>query len=232
MFPPPPIRYPNMRAMVCLFKVSKEIKKKILPPEITPVEFPFDAIFISEYPDSSIGPYNENLILLYCKYEKQPGLFVMNIYVDDDVALAAGREIWGYPKKRAEITLSPLSNSIRGSVARKGKNIIQVEADVLDKAPGLDPKVMIEGSPLYNLKLIPDVEDNTKPALKHLTATQLSWENVKVTKTLKVKSVKSEYSEYDICSEVLNVADTSIGGFYIECDQILPNGKLLKDLLK
>jgi acetoacetate decarboxylase len=217
-----------MRAIVCLFTAKLEVKKKFLPPELEAIEFPFDVVFITEYPDSTVGPYNENLILLYCKYEKQAGLFVMNIYVDDDAALAAGREIWGYPKKFCDISLSSIeNNSIRGKLVRKGKTIIDLEADVLEKPPSIDPTYLIQSFPLYNLKIIPDVEDNSKPCFKQLTSTTLDWPKIYDKKGLDIKSCKSEYSEYDICSEVL--ADVKFsGGFYVECDQLLPNGKVLK----
>jgi acetoacetate decarboxylase len=222
-----------MRAMVCLFKAPLDIKKEFLPPELEAVEFPFDAIFIAEYPDSSIGPYNENLILLYCKHKKDPGLFVMNIYVDDDGALTAGREIWGYPKKMCDISLSKVENNIvRGKLVRKGKTIIDIEAELTEKAPGLDPGYIVQSFPLINLKLIPDVKDNNKPVLKQLTATKIKWENFTVKKGLKVKSLSSEFSEYDICSKILEASDINMGGFYIEGDQTLPNGEMIQDLLK
>jgi len=229
-FPAPPINYPHMRAIVCLFKAKKENKARFLPPQLESIEFPFDVLFITEYPDSTIGPYNENLILLYCKYEKTFGLFVMNIYVDDDVALTAGREIWGYPKKMCDITLSPIQdNSVRGTLVRKGKTIIDIEVELSEKAPGIDPTYLIKAFPLFNLKIIPDVEDNSKPALKQLTETRLEWPKIYDSRGLDVKKCNSEYSEYDICSELLNGVEFS-GGFYVECDQILPNGKVLQNL--
>ncbi|MHA1893604.1 MAG: acetoacetate decarboxylase family protein [Candidatus Helarchaeota archaeon] len=232
LYPPPPIHYSRMRAIVCMMKIDLETKKKFLPPELEAVEFPFDTLFITEYPDSDIGPYNENLILLYCKFEGNPGLFVMNIYVDTDEAMAAGREIWGYPKKMCDINLSPIQNNkIQGTLVRKGKKIIDIEVELGDKPPGVDPSYLISSFPLINLKQFPDVEDNTKPCLKQITATTLEWNNITVKRGLTTKSVSSEYSEYDICSEVLNKADFNLGGFYVECDQVLPNGKLLKKII-
>jgi len=232
-YPPPPYIYPKMRALISLLKVPLKIKKKFFPPELKPIEFPFDAIFIAEYPDSTIGPYNENLILLYCEYEKgKPGLYVANIYVTDDGALTAGREIWGYPKKMSKISLSkPENNKVNGKVIRKNKKIIEVEAELVDKPPGLSPEYIVKSFPLINLKLIPDVEDNAKPALKQLTATFIKWENFKVQRGANVKSIESEFSEYDICAELINNSEKNMGGFYIECDQILPNGKVIKNII-
>ena len=44
----------------------------------------------------------------------------------------------------------------------------------------------------------------------------------------KVNYVKSKYSQYDICHEVLKDVKSYLGGFYIEADLILPNGRILE----
>ena len=80
-----------------------------------------DSILITEYPDSTLGPYNESIMLFSCKHKKEMGFYVFNIYVDSDEALTAGREIWGYPKTFCEIKLSPTQeNKIQGTLTRKG----------------------------------------------------------------------------------------------------------------
>ena len=110
LFPPPPYEFHHIRAIFVFFQCPTDIKEKALPPELDP-DKGFDTIFIAEYPDTTIGPYNENLILLSCKYKKKLGNYVYNIYVDSEEALTAGREIWGYPKKLCEINLSPIKEN-------------------------------------------------------------------------------------------------------------------------
>nr|MDO8112225.1 acetoacetate decarboxylase family protein [Candidatus Sigynarchaeota archaeon] len=228
LFPPPPYRYPKTRAIVLVFQCQPGLKKQYLPPELEPLEFGFDSIFISEYPNSTIGPYHENLLLLNCMYKGIPGSFVLNIYVDDDGALTAGREIWGYPKKMCDIQLSPLQNrKVRGTLTRKGITFLDVEIEVMDKPPGMDPKGMLENMPLYNLKLIPDVADNSKPVLRQITETNMKYEKFYVQLGAKTNYIKTVYSEYEVCHEILKDAVKDLGGFYVECDQVLPNGRVL-----
>lgn len=233
LFPPPPYLYPNMRAIILLFQCAPGIKEKYLPPELKPIEYGFDSIFISEYPDSTIGPYNENLILLNCQYNDVQGSFVFNIYVDSDEALTAGREIWGYPKKLCDIKLSQIEEAngkglVRGSLTRKGITFLEVEAEVLNNPPGMDPKGMVENMPLFNLKLIPDVANNTKPALRQLTRTDMKWDDLSIKKGAKTNYIKTQFSKHDICHEILKDANTFLGGFYVECHQTLPNGIILE----
>ncbi len=228
IFPPPPIEYHNMRAIAIIFQCAPGVKKKCLPPELDSIENGLDAIVFLEYPETSIGPYNESLILLNCMYKGMIGSFVFNIYVDDDVALTAGREVWGFPKKMCEINISPIQdNKIKGTLTRKGITFLDVEAEIMNNPPGLDPKDLFESMPYYNLKIIPDVEDNSKPALRQLTETYIKVVEMRKGLAAKINYVKSCYSDYDICHEILKDADKSLGAIYVEGDLILPNGHIL-----
>jgi acetoacetate decarboxylase len=229
LYPPPPIEYKNARALALVFQCAPNKKKFYLPNELEPIESSLDTLIILEYPETSIGPYNEAILLLSCTYRNKPGVFVYSIYVDDDVALAAGREIWGIPKKIAEISLSKIKkNKINGKVIRKGTTIFDISAEIMDTEPGLNPKDMFESLPFYNLKLIPDVEDNTKAALRQLTETSIKIEKVHTQNGALTNYLKSQRSQYDISHEVLEDALKDLGGFYAEYDFILPNGKILE----
>ncbi len=228
LYPPPPYKYPHARVLMVLVQCPFDIKKNYLPPELEPGKG-FDIIVFAEYPDSTIGPYYENLILLNCSYKKKIGSFVFNIYVDSDEALTAGREIWGYPKKICDINLSPIQdNKLKGTLTRKGIQFLDVEVELTDKPLAMDPKTTIGSMPLYNLKIIPDVADNSKPILRQLTATYLEYGDFYKTASGKTSHVKSEYSQYDICHEILKDANINLGAFYLEGDVILPNGQLLE----
>jgi acetoacetate decarboxylase len=229
LYPPPPIEYKNARTLALVFQCVPNTKKYYLPNELESIEGSLDTLLILEYPDTSIGPYNEALLILSCTYQNKPGVFIYSIYVDDDVALAAGREIWGIPKKIAEINLSKIKkNKINGTVLRKGKTIFDVSAEILDTEPGLNPRDLFESLPFYNLKLIPDVADNSKPALRQLTETSIKIEKVYTQNGALVNYLKSQKSHYDISHDVLKDAVKDLGGFYAEYDFILPNGKILE----
>ena len=229
LYPPPPIIYKNARALALMFQSVPHMKKLCLPDEFVSIENGLDTLIILEYPETSIGPYNEAVLLLSCTYQNMPGNFVYSIYVDDDVALAAGREIWGIPKKIAEINLSKIKkNKVYGIVTRKGKRIFDISAEIMDHEPGLNPKDMFESLPFYNLKLIPDIADNTKPALRQLTETFLKIEKIHAQNGALTNCIKSQQSQYDISHEILKDAVKDLGGFYAEYDCILPNGKVLE----
>ncbi len=168
-------------------------------------------------------------MLLNCKYKDIPGVYAFSIYVDDDVALTAGREIWGIPKKMARIELSSIQeNKIKGKISRKGTILFDLEVEIKEQAPGMDPKAMFEALPFYNLKLIPDVADNTKPALRQLTETVLKLGDIHKQNVAILKYFNTNHSQYDITDEILKDAIKDLGGFYVEYDFILPNGRVLE----
>lgn len=228
LYPPPPYIYPGMRGILVILQCKPGIKKKYLPPEFEPIDYGLDLVFITEYPESNLGPYNESVIMLNCTYKGNPGAFVFNIYVDSEEALTAGREVYGYPKKMCNIKLSEIQNNkVKGSLTRKGKTFLEVEVELTKRAPGMDPSDMIANMPLYNLKIIPDVADNSKPQIRQPTSTTLAWD---VHRQLGANTIyfKTKYSQNDICHEVLKGARTNMGALYIEGDQTLPNGKVLE----
>lgn len=75
---------------------------------------------IFEYRDTSIGPYNELSVAFLVRPEglrglAAPGAWVQDLPVTTEIALAAGKEIWGYPK-----WVQPISWEQRGDTIHAG----------------------------------------------------------------------------------------------------------------
>src|SRR5690606_19693139 len=69
--------------------------------------------------------------------------------VDNDVALAGGREIWGYPKKLAQVEIRDAAGGAMEAEARHfayrdgaGRPVIRASAS-FDQAPAADPRPFI-----------------------------------------------------------------------------------------
>jgi acetoacetate decarboxylase len=74
----------------------------------------------AHYRDTSFGPYNEFMPVIPCLFNGELYLDVPLIYVDNDAAMAAGREIGGWPKKLAKIGFDRIGNEYRCSLERHG----------------------------------------------------------------------------------------------------------------
>lgn len=81
-------------------------------------------LVFAKYRECDLGPYMEVIISIAVLHKGVPYGYVTGIYVDNDSALTAGRELGGYPKKMAQITMRNygdlfLSHMSRGSMHQK-----------------------------------------------------------------------------------------------------------------
>ena len=74
----------------------------------------------------SLGPYNEVFQGIPCLYKSQRCAYCPSIYVDSDEALTAGRELLGYPKKMAAITLNSSGAQFTGIMERRGVRVVSI----------------------------------------------------------------------------------------------------------
>ena len=77
----------------------------------------------AHYRDSSFGPYNEFMPVIPCLHNGEMYLDVPLIYVDNDAAMAGGREIGGWPKKLATITFDRIGDEYRCYLERHGQRL-------------------------------------------------------------------------------------------------------------
>jgi hypothetical protein len=81
-------------------------------------------LIFAKYRKCDLGPYMEVIVSIPVLHNGQVFGYITAIYVDNDAALLAGRELGGYPKKMAQITMRNygdlfLSHMARGSIQKK-----------------------------------------------------------------------------------------------------------------
>lgn len=96
----------------------------------------------AHYRDSSFGPYNEFMPIIPCLFDGQMFLDVPLIYVDNDAAMAGGREIGGWPKKMAHIEFDRVGNEYRCTLDRRGQRLASASMKI--------------GGPLFSTPLLAD----------------------------------------------------------------------------
>ena len=84
----------------------------------------------AHYTDSSVGPYNEFFLVIPCLYNGAMFLYVPLIYVDTDIAMAAGRELGGWPKKMGDIRIDRFGSEYRCSFERHGQRLASAAMQV------------------------------------------------------------------------------------------------------
>ncbi|MEB3779007.1 MAG: acetoacetate decarboxylase family protein [Desulfurococcales archaeon] len=141
LYKEPPWLYRDAEALIALVTFERESVEPILPEGVETLGGPvMGAFWISYYPFSTLGPYYEAIIAVQVGYGSNLAYYIPYIYVTNDAALAAGREVLGAPKKLASILLNK-GETIYGSVSRGGVKLFELELS----PEGLADEEMLRG---------------------------------------------------------------------------------------
>jgi len=159
LYPQPPWLYRGVEAVIVIALFDARSVEPILPEDVELIgDKIMGAVWVARYPVTTLGAYNEALIAIQVSTPKGMAYYIPYIYVTNDSALAAGREVAGAPKKLADIDVVSNYMTVSGR-ARRGSMEIGVEVKPEyrvdeDFLYGLLPK---EGVPLLSLRVIPGV---------------------------------------------------------------------------
>jgi len=106
LFPKPPYFYKNASLMVFPYETS-EIAAQMVPNVMGLADPPTAALVFASYPSSTLGPYDEVVQYVDVSFKGVKYRFATFLYVTTDSAMAAGREMGGYPKKIGKIEFLP-----------------------------------------------------------------------------------------------------------------------------
>jgi len=133
LYPEAPYIYHGTRLIMVVFKVNKE---KLLPVMPEGLKLPGGKsvsvlAFFADYVKSTIGQYYEAATLIDAKYKsetsgKTRGFYCNSMFVDSDVAMGAGREMWGFPKKLAKIQLIEKGEQVTGILERNNIEVMKM----------------------------------------------------------------------------------------------------------
>ncbi len=103
LYPKPPYHYQNASLMLFTYETDGPTAARLLPAQAELPDPATAGLVFASYPSSTIGPYNEVVLFLDATYKGEPVKYAVHLYVTTDVAMAAGREMAGFPKKLATI---------------------------------------------------------------------------------------------------------------------------------
>ncbi len=121
-YPAGPYRFVDREYMVITYETDPEVVRAQLPEPLEPLEQPLIHYEWIKMPDSSgFGSYTESGMVIPCRWRGEELNFVAQMYLDDDPPIAAGREIWGFPKKYAHPKLEIVKDTLTGTLAYGGQ---------------------------------------------------------------------------------------------------------------
>jgi acetoacetate decarboxylase len=121
-YPAGPYRFVDREYMVITYETDPDVIREQLPEPLEPLEQPLIHYEWIKMPDSSgFGSYTESGMVIPCRLRGEEVNFVAQMYLDDDPPIAAGREIWGFPKKYAHPKLEIVKDTLTGTLSYGGQ---------------------------------------------------------------------------------------------------------------
>lgn len=232
-----PFTFYNREYFIIAFKTTPEALRRALPQPLQPVG---DNIVLYEFmnmPDSpGLGSYSESGILIPGIFNGREVNYTAQMYLNSEPAIYAGREIWGFPKKRGHPTLHAVEDTLVGSLVINGSQValgtmpykaeaILPKHDHNPEAVALVTKKLTK--PQINLKIIPAVDgsDDIRQLIEYHP------------KVIRVREAWKGPARLDLRHHVeADVADFPVlevvGGTHMLADIILPYGSVIHDYRK
>lgn len=121
-FPAGPYRFVNREFLAITYETDPEVLRAHLPEPLEMIDSPRVVYEWIRMPDSSgFGDYTESGVVIPCRFKGEEVSFVSQMYLDDEAPIAAGREIWGFPKKYAHPKLELVKDTLTGTLTYAGQ---------------------------------------------------------------------------------------------------------------
>ncbi|WP_044561013.1 acetoacetate decarboxylase [Azospirillum sp. B4] len=166
-YPRGPYRFTRREYLIITYESDPDAIRQALPEPLEPA--PGNLCFYEwmKMPDSSgFGDYEESGTGIVAQLNGEPCNFSVQMYLDDEPPITAGREIWGFPKKygipRLKVQKDTLTGTLHYGEERVAMGTMTYKhfslADRLDEVAKGIAKLNV------NLKFIPDVDGGPKVA--------------------------------------------------------------------
>lgn len=126
LFRRPPYAYRRYDKISVTCRGDRDALARVVPGPLTCASDEFEVYFLDAAEIDGLNPYQEAGIVLKVDYGDLPGEHVAFEYVSTDDALCSGREIWGYPKKLAQVTMESTESVIECTAARQARDLITI----------------------------------------------------------------------------------------------------------
>jgi acetoacetate decarboxylase len=223
------MRFRDVVILTARYRTEIEAARKLLPEPLEPAG---DTVLIHIYEmndTDGFGSYNESAVQVAAVYTPtgERGFYSPYLFLDSDGGVAAGREIYGQPKKLGFPKIEVRQDLVVGTVARNGIDIITMTMPY--KIQALSPAEMLDNLEFvtnFNLKVIPAVDGGN--AVCQLTARDLL--DVQIHECWKGPTTVELRPNAQAPAYRLPVLEM-LDGYFWRCDFTLDFGRVLHDYL-
>jgi len=172
----PPRTYYDSKLVTITFKTTSEALQKLIPKPMVPNPDNLVSVYFGNFntPDYNSGEYvfkgdsylEVGFVAPVSLFNKAGG-YSLFLYLNKPGPAISGREIWGFPKKDADIVMADENGKITFTVMRLGTALMKatfLRTGKVEPVPSRPPRVR------YNLKYIPSVRKDAPPDVMQITS--------------------------------------------------------------
>lgn len=161
-FPPGPYRFFNREYLIIAYRTDPEALRRVVPEPLEVAE-PIVKYEFIRMPDSTgFGDYCESGQVIPVRFNGQAGQYTHAMYLNDGPPIYGGRELWGFPKKLAQPSLTVEKDALVGVLdygpLRVATGVMGYKHKTLDHASVLEALAL----PNFLLKIIPHVDGSPR----------------------------------------------------------------------
>lgn len=159
----------DAQMLVVYWETKPEIIARLLPSPLKPSNHPIALAFVAYYPSTNFDvTYKETALLISAAFNGEEGGYCLAMPVTSDMAMAGGREFFGFPKKMADIHYKKDGDTAEGWTERRGTRFMEIRARLTGKFNDPSMQDILTANPMaedgsskrtsYNFKHFPAPE--------------------------------------------------------------------------
>ena len=226
-YPMPPYTYEDNRMLAIIVKTSPGLLGELVPEPLAPNPDGQMIIYVGalNVVDPARFGYYEAGIMIPSSDGREEGVYMPVLYLDKTLPIVVGREVWGYPKHQAELSLEEEGGVARATVISEGTSLIDA---TLHLGPAIPP-MKVSPSTFFLMKTIPSTTGASAYDVKQLTTATLRDESNKEVypgdATLRLGSTPTDPLGDIPVFEIVN-------SLYFKGGFVLDYGRVVHDYLK
>jgi acetoacetate decarboxylase len=123
-------RFVNGEMLSVDFLTEPEFVGSVLPPPLAPADEPRVTAMVGRWQSNCVGDFYGGAIYVAARHDRLDGDYVLAMYMDGDVPMIYGRDLFGEPKKLARSGLHRRGDQFSGWLERGGVRLLELRVDL------------------------------------------------------------------------------------------------------
>ena len=157
-FPPGPYRFVDREYLIITYRTDPDALVAVVPAPLRVAEPLVKFEFINMPDSTGFGHYCESGQVIPVTLDGETGGFVLSMFLNDHPPIAAGRELWGFPKKLGQPELRVHMDTLMGTLDYSDFRVATGTMGFKHRTLEAEKVRAALAAPSYLLKVIPHVD--------------------------------------------------------------------------